>query len=119
MYLLQMLKQSRVTLKKDTLPHMHTLLYKLHSASEQRNRVGEFYFQEAFCAYLCGETIEREGKRRRRGRDCVRERVSESRGGLVGESGWESAAEREGGRRGLVTLAESPAVCWSEAVADV
>lgn len=27
--------------------------------------------------------------------------------------------EREEGRRGLVTLAESPAVCWSEAAADV
>lgn len=42
-------------------------------------------------------------------------------GELVGESGWESAAEGGwvGGMGGLVTLAGSPAVCWSEAAADV
>ncbi|KAA8587948.1 hypothetical protein FQN60_001142, partial [Etheostoma spectabile] len=52
------------------------------SASERASRrhgAGEFYFQEVFCAYLRRETIEREGKRRRRGRDCL----SES-GGRVG-----------------------------------
>lgn len=108
MHLQQMLRQDRVTLKKDTLfhtdslAHMHALLHKLGSVSERaskRDREGEFYFQEVFCAYLRGETIERESKRRRRGRDCVSERVKAG-GELAGESGWESATERgeeEGG----------------------
>lgn len=40
-------------------------------------------------------------------------------GELAGESGWESATERKGVVGGVVTLAGSPAVCWSEAAADV
>lgn len=56
---------------------MHTLLHKLGSVSERASEgdgEGEFYFQEVFCAYLRGETSEREGRRRGRGRDCVSER---------------------------------------------
>ncbi len=63
---------------------MHILLLKLGSASEKASKKdgeGEFYFQEVFCAYLRGETIERESKRRRRGRNCVRERGRVKAGG--------------------------------------
>lgn len=57
---------------------------------------------------------------RRRGRECV----SESCGG-GGGSWWVKAdgraqrKERGGVGSGVVTLAGSPAVCWSEAAADV
>lgn len=67
---------------------------------------------------ICAETIEREGRRKRRGRDCVSESWRVAAAVVGGESGWESATERGGGG-GVVALAGSPAVYWSEAGADV
>lgn len=71
MHLQQMLRQDRVTLKKDTLfrtdsTHTCTCTHSYTSEAAQatepaRDGEGEFYFQEVFCAYLRGETIEREG----------------------------------------------------------
>lgn len=79
----------------------------------KRDGEGEFLFSRSLlCLSVQSETEEREGASKRgeggRGRGCV----SESRG-------RKRMGELNGKGGGIVTLAGSPAVCWSEASADV
>lgn len=80
MYLQQMLKQSRVTLKKDTLPHMHTLLHKLHSASEQKKQSGGVLFSRSLLC-LSVRRDDREGGQEEKEGERLRERERVKAGG--------------------------------------
>lgn len=94
-----MLRQDWVTLKEDTILHTHIRAHAhTHTHTCERpcaETEGEFYFQEVFCAYLCGETIAREGgQEQKEGPDCVSERVRAPGVGVVEADG---SAQRKGG----------------------
>lgn len=131
MHLQQMLRQDRVTLKKDTLfsththAHTQTGAHSYTSEASERRRGGVLFSRSLLC--LSARRDDREGGQEEKEGQRLHEREGErvkAGGELVGESGWESATERErereeGEEGRLVTLAGSPAVCWSEAAADV
>ena len=106
MHLQQMLRQDRVTLKKDTLPHTqnrHTSTRRhsstLTQARQRERQRGRFIFQEAFCAHLRAGTIERGEQEQEEGQRLRERGRVRARGELVGESGWERATERGRGRK--------------------